>query len=549
MNTNLQAHCHTDANYEVNVESTLRSDSHVLDNDFIGHPNKNNESYSNLNASTSNSEYAFGLFESDLLMSNSENVSIDHDINLSSNHINANDPGAISNTRHKRTIFQPSYFGGPTFKCLFCNAFMWYDERIDLSKSTSTPKFNMCCKQGLISLPPQKPTPPFLRQLFDGNGGVRNSKFKEQIRIYNSLFQFTSLGGIIGNNINEIPGPYVFKLSGQNYHRMGSLLPITWHKAKFAQLYMIESEAELNYRMSCFQFDDNMQRLDNNIVCGLRNMLDGYNEIVKVFRSARELHMQFRELPVKIKLITNRNNKVHNYSAPSVPKIAALIVGDIGINEHGRDIIVEHKQEGLKRISDLHPLFMPLQYPLLFPYGEDCFHLNIDYEESPIRSKLGRKCLTMREYYAYLLQQRNIENNTLLRGGRLFQQFIVDCYAIIEDTRLRYIREHQTSLRTEMYKTVRDATSQEDLQCNSIGKRIILPASFIPGPRYMFEKYQDAMAICRFFGYPILFITFTCNPRWTEIADALNAIIGQRPEDRSDIVSRVLRIKLRSFDG
>ena len=103
----------------------------------------------------------------------------------------------------------------------------------------------------------------------------------------------------------------------------------------------------------------------------------------------------------------------------------------------------------------------------------------------------------------------------MLREGRLFQRFVTDCYAIIEETRLRYIRDYQRSLRTEMYKTVKDAITKEDMHGSPIGERIILPASFIPGPRYLFEKYQDAMAIYRFFSYPKLFITFTCNPRWT----------------------------------
>ena len=84
--------------------------------------------------------------------------------------------------------FESLYFGGPEFTCSFCNTAMWYDERIDVSKSTSTPKFNMCCKQGLIHLAPLKPTPPFLKELLDSDGGIRNSKFKDQIRIYNSLF-------------------------------------------------------------------------------------------------------------------------------------------------------------------------------------------------------------------------------------------------------------------------------------------------------------------------------------------------------------------------
>ena len=194
--------------------------------------------------------------------------------------------------------------------------------------------------------------------------------------------------------------------------------------------------------MSCFQFDDNVEGMDANIICGLMNMITEYNKIVKVFWTTKEVHRQFTEIPVRIKLLANRDCKDRNHLALTTPEITALIVGDIGISDHGRDIIVEHRHEGLKRIGDLHPLFMPLQYPLLFLYGEKFFHLNMLYEESPVREKLGRKYLTMREYYAYLIQQRNIENNTLLKGGCLFQQFVVDCYAMIEETRLRYIREH-----------------------------------------------------------------------------------------------------------
>ena len=96
-----------------------------------------------------------------------------------------------------------------------------------------------------------------------------------------------------------------------------------------------------------------------------------------------------------------------------------------------------------------------------------------------------------------------------------------------------------------MYKTVKDAITKEDMHDSSIGERIILPASFIPGPRYLFEKYQDTMAICRFFGYPKLFITFICNPWWTEISDALRSIKGHRPEDRPDLVSTIFQIKLQ----
>jgi len=44
-----------------------------------------------------------------------------------------------------------------------------------------------------------------------------------------------------------------------------------------------------------------------------------------------------------------------------------------------------------------------------------------------------------------------------------------------------------------------------------------LPASFTGGTRYMFNNCQDAMAICKKFGYPYLFITITCNVNCSEL--------------------------------
>jgi hypothetical protein len=37
----------------------------------------------------------------------------------------------------------------------------------------------------------------------------------------------------------------------------------------------------------------------------------------------------------------------------------------------------------------------------------------------------------------------------------------------------------------------------------------------------MHERTQDAMTYVRHYRRSYLFITFTCNPKWTEISDAL----------------------------
>ena len=61
----------------------------------------------------------------------------------------------------------------------------------------------------------------------------------------------------------------------------------------------------------------------------------------------------------------------------------------------------------------------------------------------------------------------------------------------------------------------------------------------------MIENFQDAVAISRVHGAPDIFSTFTCNPKWLEITEALEH--GERPHNRPDIVVRVYHMKLTEY--
>ena len=334
-------------------------------------------------------------------------------------------------------------FGKPTFECLYCGSLLWYEERIKKSKRQSCPTFSICCEEGKVRLPPIQPPPEFLRELLSHEGGPRSSKFQENIRAYNSIFAFTSMGANVDDSVNDKPGPYIFRINGQNHHKIGSLMPTPGQTPKFAQLYIYDTENEVSNRMKAISkkgtFGNN---LDPKITEGLMKMFEEHNKLTEVFRMARDRFQDSNLVPIRLRLIGRREMNARQHNAPTSLEVAALIVGDLIDTNRERDIVVETQSDGLQRITDLHLSFMAMQYPILFPFGEDGFYIGIPYFNNEGRRKTKRETVTMREYYAYRIQHRRNEGQTILCGRRLFQQFIVNAYTAIEEERLRFIRKN-----------------------------------------------------------------------------------------------------------
>ncbi|CAI0558667.1 unnamed protein product [Linum tenue] len=166
-------------------------------------------------------------------------------------------------------------------------------------------------------------------------------------------------------------------ICGENYHRIGSLLPVDGERPKFSQLYIFEPENEVNNRLANFASREEV--LLPELLASLLRMLDENNELVRTFRRIRQ-DLQLSSTPnlrLRIFGIKSRNRQ---YDLPTSSDIAALIPGDFVADREDRDIIVDHRGEGVKRITSLNPKFEALHFPLLFPYGEDGFHPQISYK-------------------------------------------------------------------------------------------------------------------------------------------------------------------------
>ena len=77
-----------------------------------------------------------------------------------------------------------------------------------------------------------------MRHLYEGTN-TAGKHFLASIRKYNSAFQMTSFGC---NEITMAGFNPSFRVQGQVYHCIGSLVPSTGESPKFSQIYFIDNQ-------------------------------------------------------------------------------------------------------------------------------------------------------------------------------------------------------------------------------------------------------------------------------------------------------------------
>ncbi|XP_071740490.1 uncharacterized protein [Rutidosis leptorrhynchoides] len=439
--------------------------------------------------------------------------------------------------------------GDANYTCAACGAMLWYQETLRGKTTKGLPgSFSLCCLKGKIVLPLfNRPPPKLLLDLYTNNHPM-SKHFIENIRQYNMIFSFTSMGGNIHTKLNKGRGPYTFRIRGQNCHKYGGLVPIHGSTPKFSQLYIYDTSNEVQNRKKSIGSSHRIRGrttnnlLDVGLIAQIMDLLNECNPLVKLFRIARDRFEGNPTSKFKIRLIARRTQDGRIYNLPTVDEIGALIVGDIDMSFDKRDILIESHDRKLHRISELHEQYLALQYPLIFAYAEDGYRPDIYHRDADEGTSRKKKRVTMREFFAYKIQER--DHPSLLHSARkLYQQFLVDAYTMVESERISYIRNNQNILRCDSLRNLTNASNLGNNDISLLGNRMKLPSSFTGSARYMFEKYRDAMALCRTFGYPDLFLTFTCNPKWPEIRRILKDT-NLKPEDKPTYLARMYKIKL-----
>ncbi|XP_074377523.1 uncharacterized protein LOC141719037 [Apium graveolens] len=308
---------------------------------------------------------------------------------------------------------------GSTAICSKCHAQMWKEERVNKNVTKGCPIFSLCCMKGAVRLPQIPPTPEYFLDLY--NDKKRGPTFHRLIRLYNTIFAFKSTGGNIDHSINNGRAPYVFRLNGQNHHVFGSLIPNDNETPKFCQLYIYDTINEVDNRLRWVSVHDR-ESVDKEVVRGLITMLDETNQLVGEFRQQRDLYEsdEIVELQIILKVIRSESGRECHISRTD--EVAGIMVGDTEETCGDRDIVVNEKGKGLVRVSYVHPKLMALQYPILFPRGEDGFHPKIKFQKTADSSCKPRGFLSLKNYYSYTFQIRESD-------GKKMMEYVPGCIA------------------------------------------------------------------------------------------------------------------------
>ncbi|KAM0868723.1 hypothetical protein ACQ4PT_041140 [Festuca glaucescens] len=296
-----------------------------------------------------------------------------------------------------------------------------------------------------------------------------------------------------------------------------ALLDFDGHEGKtpkYAELYIYHGGDEADNRIQALNKDDRVEGgLDKAIVKGLEVMLNTHNSLVKKFRMAKQVLEENEFANVSIRIVAPGELDGPRFNLPSTDELACLVVGELTVEAPKRDIIIRGRGPDLQRISSLHPANMSLQYPLLFPYGERGFQLGVKYIGADNSGPKRRQKMMMQDFYCFCSHYKEGQHNPYLSCGLLSDQAIVNSRACIDEARLHFI-----------------LLSNDDLRAESL------------------QGLVDEVGAGRMDGSSVdIFTTFTCNPKWPEIAEALSVEPGQRPHNRADITVRVYHMKLAKY--
>ncbi|KAH7715969.1 Protein Y46B2A.2 [Aphelenchoides avenae] len=358
------------------------------------------------------------------------------------------------------------------------------------------------------------------------------------------------------NHVNLRAGVPHMRIQGKVMATFNHALhPDVEEERSYGQLYIVDTAEAVKHRIE----DPRNEDMDWELAALLDEELRRLNPSVGAYLMAAELLEEsraFREQqlrsanptltvpPNELQILFNPRDgsDPRNYDLPKANEVAALFTTDADGLVPEAYITVHERGKDIRRIRYIDPMLEPAAFPVIYPAGCKGYTLGI-----PLQAPDGkRKDASRREYCCWRMAVREGQFNPLHHCGRLFQEWAVSMFAFMEGDRMNFYRLHQKELKADSYNLQHFLEGLEFDGDPTIGKAIILPATYPGSPRCWTNQFEDAMAIVRYYGRPDIFLTMTCNPSWPEVREVITVNLDEGEEfeeystDRPDIIARLL---------
>lgn len=115
--------------------------------------------------------------------------------------------------------------------------------------------------------------------------------------------------------MNDSRGPYVFKVSGQISHKIGSLSPDLAKGPSFLQLYLFDTDHEVENRLRAFD-GPRPTTLDSTVVNFLVRFLGANNEYVRTFKTTKQMAEGINLESYAVRLFNNIQDRRYDLPLP-----------------------------------------------------------------------------------------------------------------------------------------------------------------------------------------------------------------------------------------
>ncbi|CAG8741214.1 15100_t:CDS:2 [Cetraspora pellucida] len=136
----------------------------------------------------------------------------------------------------------------------------------------------------------------------------------------NNLLTETNPRANIDNQVTGTSGVYTFRIHGEVYHRIGAFSFNPESQPQFAQIYIYDTDYELQNRINI------MPGLDSTILADLQQMLHDINPYANVFHQVGYFLNYDPLLDLKLIITNNRTKDPCCYNTPNASKVAIIMI-------------------------------------------------------------------------------------------------------------------------------------------------------------------------------------------------------------------------------